>query len=458
MFSFGRDVDRTRRSWHRLTLALASSLVAASSLLPSGAGAVPSQPDIQVGDDPNPAQSVPSCTAASWSSPVVKIHVAGFGPNQAAMVDAIRDVNAQIAEVGGSSVRIESTVTTTEAFHLTPYNDHAPVIHVGFQDIFNDDWAGVTNNTWSCEHFITFDNDEFSWNYGTPEDAGGAGYYKAGLWDLSGNLYFRVSYQHELLHAFRVGGGGHPDDVYSFLNYGSRPWAHAPVDAMIRPLPYDVKELRRLFPASGSRTEVAVLNTWMVHEDPAAACAPNLVKAENLDPEALGLCDTTPPPDAVTSQKMLCAPSAGDTSSAGKAFTPYCGAWNATAVCPGSIVQVHYALANYSTADVSVTSNMWLSLDDVWDQNDYLSPTSKTYSVVAASAQNKYWGYEVPSLPLGLPGQTRTFSVIIRATATTPSGVTVRDSIPMRGTVSVGPECLTATHSATTNTGTMTFP
>ena len=140
--------------------------------------------------------------------------------------------------------------------------------------------------------------------------------------------------------------------------------------------------------------------------------------------------------------------------SSSKMFADYCGTGSVTAVCPGDFVQVHYALANYATADVTVTSNVWFSLDDAWDQGDALSPTSKVYSVIAATSQNKYWGFEVPSsLPLPLAGP-RTFYVIVRATATTASGVTVKDSIPMRGTVSVGSECLTPMHNA----GPITLP
>jgi hypothetical protein len=129
-----------------------------------------------------------------------------------------------------------------------------------------------------------------------------------------------------------------------------------------------------------------------------------------------------------------------------------------TAVCPGSVVQVHYALANYSTAEVDVTSNVWFSLDDAWDQGDELSPSSRTYTVSAASAQHKFHGYEMPSLPLGFPGSTRTYYVIVRVTATTPSGVTVRDSIPTRGTVTVRPECLTASETSVIHTGPVTLP
>jgi hypothetical protein len=451
------DVRRPRRAWHRLGIALVGSAIAASTLLPTGAWAVPPQPpDLQVGDPPHPAQTVPTCTAQSWSSPVVKLHVAAFTGNRAAMEDAVRDVNAQIAEVGGSSVRIESTSTTTDPFHISPYYDGAPVIHVGFQPILDPGVAASTWNRWSCERFITVDTD-LAWNYGTPEDSttDGDRYYNAGKVDPSTTIYFRVSYQHELLHAFGIANGGHPSNVYSFLNYGARPWVHAPVDAMIRPLPYDVRELRRLFPASGSRTEVAVTNTWMVRENSTVTCAPNINKVEELDPDLVAFCNA--PPADVTLQKMLCVPTVGDSPDASKAFASYCGDSGATAVCPGTIVQVHYALANYSTADVDVTANVWFSLDDVWDAGDVLSPTAKTYSVGAASAQNKFWGYEVPTLSSALISQ-QTYYVIVRATATTSAGVTAKDSIPLRGTVTSGPNCLSPAPATTGPIGPLTFP
>jgi hypothetical protein len=406
--------SRRRAVKRRLALALCSGLMAMTMLLPNTVGAVPPYPpDIPWGEPPDVPQQVPSCSTQSWATPRVEVHTSGFSGSQPAMQDAIRDVDAQIRAIGGSTARVESTMFTTEQFHLSPYFDSTPVIHVGFANIYDPDPAAVTWNGWSCEHFITVDNVDWSWNYGTPETTVGVNYYTAGLWDGSGKLFFRVSYLHELLHAF--GLNGHPQDVYSFLNYGARPWAHAPEDAMIRPLPYDVQRLRSLYPGSGSRTEVAVLNTWFDAADP----------------------------DDVTPQKMLCKPSSGNVASASKLFADYCGDGPTTAVCPGDVVQVHYALANYSTASVTVTSNLWLSLDDAWDQNDFLSPTSKVYSVSAASSQNKYWGYEVPSLPVGFG--TRTYYVIVRATATTSSGVTVRDSIPMRGTVTVGNECMTIT-------------
>jgi hypothetical protein len=117
-------------------------------------------------------------------------------------------------------------------------------------------------------------------------------------------------------------------------------------------------------------------------------------------------------------------------------FLPQCGNPNATAVCPGDTLQVHYALANYSTEDVNVTSNVRFSTDDEWGITDRVSPTSKSYSIDAAHSQHKYYGYEVPSLPSGA-----TVYVIVRVTATTASGVTVRDASPLRGTVSPRAVC-----------------
>ena len=59
---------------------MVGSVLAASTLLPTGAWAVDSEPDIQVGDDPDLPQQVPSCSAVSWASPIVKIHVAVSAP------------------------------------------------------------------------------------------------------------------------------------------------------------------------------------------------------------------------------------------------------------------------------------------------------------------------------------------------------------------------------------------
>src|SRR5436190_11957160 len=68
---------------------------------------------------PTPAPGAPVCADREWHSPIVKIHTSEFtGPgNKDDMVQAVEDVNAQIARVGGSTVYIEKTEQATAAFH-----------------------------------------------------------------------------------------------------------------------------------------------------------------------------------------------------------------------------------------------------------------------------------------------------------------------------------------------------
>ena len=367
-----------------------------------------------IATDPTTAY-LPTCNTSDWRSPLVWVHTHEFTGNKSAMETAITQVDAQIGKVGASGATVDQPIfSTEEAFHpTTPYGDGVPTLHIGFSDLAPNILA-TTSKPYSCERFITFDSNG-AWDYGTPEDAGGAGYYMAGRKDPQGNSYFRIAYLHELLRSMGVGTtpdnptkDNSPNDVYSFLNSNERPWAHAPADAMIRPLPYDVRQLRSLFPGSGSRTEVAILNTWM--------------DKSSTDP--------------ATPQNMLCAPSVGTAEVENNMFLPYCGNANATSICPGDMLQVHYGLANYSTEDVTVTSNLYFSTDDQWDAADKVSPTNKTYTVTAAHSQHKWGGFQVPSLPSG-----STLYAIVRVTATTPSGVTVKDSIPMRGTVSPRAVC-----------------
>src|SRR5262249_43035814 len=111
---------------------------------------------------------------------------------------------AQIARVGGSSAAVAQTITTTESFHPTiAYGDGLPTIHVGFSNL-TPPLLATTSKPFSCERSITMASNG-TWDYGTPEDAGGAGYYMAGRTDPKGNVYFRVSYQRELLQVFGVG-------------------------------------------------------------------------------------------------------------------------------------------------------------------------------------------------------------------------------------------------------------
>jgi hypothetical protein len=403
----------------RLAAAAAASALTLSALLPSGALAVESQPQQQVGQQPTPV-SLPSCTDKAWATPTVIVHTALFSGTSnelAGMQAAVRDINAQMAHLGDSAVSIDKTQFTTDEFHETAYKNTTPTIHVGFLNL-TDGALAETNDVFSCEHYITVDRATL-WDYGTPEDSttDGDRYFDANLQDPSNKFYFRISYQHELLHAFSVASwdpDGHPNQVFSFLNYGTRPWVNGPVDEMIRPLPWDLGQLRKLYPASESRTEVAAMNTWV---------QPNFVTKTG---STVGL------------QKLLCAPSVGKGGDSSKMFQPNCGNTDATSICPGDTVQIQYTAANYSTEPVTITANYWFSTDDTWQQSDSMSSSAAGYMVDAADADPEMASVVVPTLPGMLQDQ---YYLIVRLTATSMSGVVVHDSIPLRGRLTRPASC-----------------
>jgi len=239
-------------------------------------------------------------------------------------------------------------------------------------------------------------------------DDADAASYDTGKRDESGVDYFRISYLHELLHAF---GLDHSADAYAFMNYGERPWANRTGPNSIRPLPADIRKLRSLYPLGTTRTEVAVLNTW-------------------YDPT-----DVTAGP---ANQKMLCKPSQDDDWNT-SLFAGKCGTGGPeardTEVCEGDTLLARFALANYSTSSVDVTARMWFSLDDQWDATDLLSPTTREFTVNAA---NSYQSGNTWSVPY-LAHTASNYLVIVRVVATTPSGATAGDWIPLRG--KVGSDC-----------------
>src|SRR6185503_2160306 len=56
-------------------------------------------------------------------------------------------------------------------------------------------------------------------------------------------------------------------DAGAEIPTGGFPWANRPAADSVRPLPDDARVLRARYPASGTRYDVAVLNTW--YEQPA---------------------------------------------------------------------------------------------------------------------------------------------------------------------------------------------
>ena len=358
-------------------------------------------------------QTTANCTQLTWSAPPqVVIHTGEFRGNfieLVQLVDAITDVNDQFNLAGATSARVINVPTVTDPFTFgTWYNDAVPTVHVGFTPTMSGNAIGAARigptPIATCDHdeahieFLDMDNQ--AWNLSTPQLTGEK-YYETGKTDDTGAVYFRHSYLHELLHTF---GLAHSADSYAAMNYGDRAWPNRPGDDGIRPLPDDVEALRDLYPAAGTRTEVALFNSWY---DPASP---------------------------VADQKLLCKPSLGTGWGADR-FADKCGTGGAnsgsTTICTGNTLRARFALANYSTDEVDVTARLWFSTDDLYQWSDTISATSHTFTVSAQGSTQQGLTWTVPAL--GAAGTT--YHVIARVTATTPAGVTVGDWIPLRGTV-----------------------
>jgi hypothetical protein len=436
-------------------LTLAGATLGAAAGHATGAGAYP---PYEPGNPGNTSASLPSTTTTTtpppcknadgtWATmPRVVLHTGEYVGEASTddMATAVGDIDARIAAMGATSAKVTSLVRTTNAFHFqVAYGDTRPTIHVGFVDDLpeKEDQDGTTLASTKraitdgpCETHIAVVETGHSWNYGTPLSTGAVDpahpdqvmYYEAGRDDAQGKDWFRDAYLHELLHAFNL---DHTHEGYAFMNYGERPWARGASDKAARPLPDDVEHIRALYPAAGTFDDVSVLNTY-------------------YDPDQTSGTG----PNAPAKQFMLCAPSKGGSFAADK-FGATCGSDSSQSVCTGDTLRSRVAFANTSTEAVDVTVRYWLSSDDVWDPTDLLSdtqPASRHFSHTSSGLISDPW--TVPDVgtllkaaaPSGSsqPVGDRTYHVIARVEATTASGATMHDWIPLRGTITVPKTCI----------------
>lgn len=360
--------------------------------------------------------TVGSCTSVSWpSNPRVILHTSemrGFSYDmELALLDAMEAIHAQIDAVGASSAGITGFYLSSDPFTFrSEYSDPVPTIHVGFTSNTDaaDGAAKVFKSSRRCE--ITSANIRFlnpsssdpalvDWLFGEPGDEG-EDYWLADH-NLNRSAYFRISYMHEMLHAW---GLKHSPDSYSMLNYGTRPFANRGAGKQVRPLPDDMEFLRDTYPEDRSTRALAVLNTWFSRIDDPNGAAP---------------------------QRGLCAPSTG--SGWDDWSAPRCATDASTLVCPGDWVYTQSAVANYGTEDLDIEQRLWFSLDEHWTRSDLVSPTIRSYRVSGNASSKQGRVFIVPDDVI--PGQT--YQPITRVVGMATDGATKRDWIPLRGTLTI---------------------
>jgi len=419
--------------WCAVLAAMMIAMSGAVLLNPGGAPAGPGIPGAgEITGTPRLELAAATGSCGRWDSPPkVVVHDQEFldgggdALTQAQMLIAINHVVDQFNQVGATSARVTSSESSADPFQFQAwYGDPTPTIHVGFTSDFaavaSADAAGVTDlerdgqNCHLAEAHILFpDLDDQAWNFNTPFVTDGDSFYDTRTYDSSDNLWFRPLFLHELLHAF---GLDHTNDTYAFMNYPSYdgfPWANRDRTEAVRPLPADVRTLRRHYPQAGSRTEVAVLNTWF---------EPSLSDAAD--------------------QIHLCQPSLG--TQWGDPHSPgSCGVdgpdQGSRVVCAGDSVRTRFTLANYSTYKVRVATDLYYSTDDRWESGDTLSGTlQSTFDVPAAHSELQQQISTVPALTAGVD-----YYVIVRVVSLSDmdndgnaDSTSVRsDWMPLRGTV-----------------------
>ena len=370
-----------------------------------------------------------SCTVGmEFETPDVElvVHVGeldGTASDEADMVAAIGDVVDQFNLTGGTPAEVATVTTTTDPFVFgTWFNETSPTIHVGFEPGLPNPSGRTTygprvnpNNgvdpcTYDEAHIAFKDMPTASWNFGTPGGAGSASpdWYLAGHLDAAGDEYFRITFLHELLHAFGI---DHATNSYSFTNYYTKAWANRDPAAMIRPLPDDAQALRTLYPTGPLRYELGLFNSWFVPGT-----------AEHLPAE----------------HETLCAPSRG--RSPDTIFAEHCGQGGATGgstvVCQGDRVVARFTIANYSTATMDVVVQLFTSVDAYQSPDDAAFGDWDVSEIEAGRSAVFELAWPAPALTSGTEYHVIADVVGYEHVAGVPSGSTVTsDWLPLSGTI-----------------------
>jgi hypothetical protein len=440
-----------RPSYFAAARGLAGLALAAAFLVahPPSAGAVLVPQDGGPGTTGS-APQISHCTKAppaTWPEPPrVVIHTKGLTDAPVSLdpakipelVTQAKDAAAQIGGIGASSARVTTVTSTSDAkyrYYSTSFGDQVPTIHVGFvsdatitADNNGDGASGLTSEMYmndNCVPTVTIDfaaDSNADWSFSSP-DALGVHYYATGTSapddSTDPGTWWRPSFLHEMLHAF---GLTHTKTAYAMMNHRGTgfPWGNHGDAGAVRPLPDDIRRLRASYPAAGTRWDVDALNGWYAYTsgskgnaaDQTRLCKPsvgvNLIQPETGD----GLCGVD-------------GPDAGS-----------------TCVRPGETIATRYALNNYSTGSVRVTTTLALSKDDEWDATDPQAGMSRTDDLDATTSQ-------LVDATWSAPGDTGSdfhpivhmFSEHVNADGSLDPASLRVSWMPLRGTVDVSRYC-----------------
>ena len=306
------------------------------------------------------------------------------------------DAVGQLNDIGASSAHVASVATTTKPFgyESMTFGDAMPTIHVGFvthkthhggqrrrrrrrshlQDVHGrlladgDDRVPRRPGHVLVVQLAVREGDDRSRRplLRRRRDRARRRAPYPGTW-------FRPSFLHELLHAF---GLHHTSSAYAMMNHRGDdgfPWGNRADADAVRPLPDDVRLLRASYPASGTRWDVDATQ--------------HVVRASRRARRAA-------PPTRSSSARPASAPR----SCTRPVSDGPCSTSGSTSACPGDTLYTRYALNNYSTGSVRVTSTLSLSSDETSDATDALSATKRTDDLSATTSKLVEAKWKVPSV------------------------------------------------------------
>jgi hypothetical protein len=470
MFSNSHHTPERRSSRRAMLRAGFASLVLALAVVGSQAPAGDAVLVPKDGSGGGSIGSAPPCATvppSTWTtSPRVLIHTAGLPASESTadqlqgLVSQAEDAVGQLNDIGASSAHVASVATTTKpfAYESTTFGDSMPTIHVGFvshktitADNDKEDAGGLTSLMYmaSCSPTVTIEfpvDQGSSWSFSSPftkEMTGlGVRYYDAGDFAPAKSSYpgtwFRPSFLHELLHAF---GLNHTSSAYAMMNHRGAddgfPWGNRGDADAVRPLPDDVRLLRASYPASGTRWDVDALNMWYVVTSVSKGGAADQVK--------------------------LCTPSLGTSFLYSSVSEGPCGTGGpnggSISACPGDTLYTRYALNNYSTGSVHVTSTLSLSSDETSDATDALSATTRTDDLSATTSKLVEAKWKVPNASGALVYKLEDLHPIVHLLSehinadgsADPNSLRIA-WIPLRGTIDISSPCSTSSAAGSSGT------